>query len=195
MKAVLDEVGRRLLDADESTIRIPEICEATGVNYGSVYHHFGSREGVIDTAYNMLFLQFAEDDLDALRQVSETANSLDEYIAGLWTLVGRFSSGPDRQRRRAMRIRIAAASLTRPELRRVIGETQTRLTTELMRIVRYGQDRGWLRRDVTTRSIAVMLQALLVGRVIDDISTEPINSAEWELSMAILFISLLNQEK
>jgi hypothetical protein len=94
-----------------------------------------------------------------------------------------------------MRIRIAAASLTRPDLRRVIGETQTRLTTELMRIVRYGQDRGWLRRDVTTRSIAVMLQALLVGRVIDDISTEPINSAEWELSMAILFISLLNQEK
>jgi len=32
MQAVLDEVGRRLVSGDESQIRIPEICEATGVN-------------------------------------------------------------------------------------------------------------------------------------------------------------------
>ena len=44
MQAVLDEVALRLSTTDESLIRIPDICEATGVNYGSVYHHFGSRE-------------------------------------------------------------------------------------------------------------------------------------------------------
>lgn len=194
MKAVLDEVGQRLLDLDESLIRIPDICEATGVNYGSVYHHFGSREGVIDAAYHAMFTQLAEGDLDTLRHVSETAGTFDDYIAGLSTLVGHFSSGPDQSRRRAMRVRIVAASLTRPELRTLIGATQARLTEELMRIVRYGQDRGWLRSDVTTRSIAVVLQALVVGRVIDDISTEPIEPTDWEHSMAIFFISLLNQE-
>ena len=54
MQAVLDAVAERLMAGDELLIRIPEICEATGVNYGSVYHHFGSREGVIDAAYNMI---------------------------------------------------------------------------------------------------------------------------------------------
>lgn len=61
MQAVLDAVGERLMNADESLIRIPEICEATGVNYGSVYHHFGSREGVIDAAYHQMFTKLAEE--------------------------------------------------------------------------------------------------------------------------------------
>ena len=40
MQAVLDAVAERLMAGDELLIRIPEICEATGVNYGSVTNHF-----------------------------------------------------------------------------------------------------------------------------------------------------------
>ena len=35
MQAVFDAVAERLMAGDELLIRIPEICEATGVNYGS----------------------------------------------------------------------------------------------------------------------------------------------------------------
>src|SRR5271170_7544925 len=80
MQAVLDAVGDRLMKADELLIRIPEICEATGVNYGSVYHHFGSREGVIDAAYNMIFSRLVEEDIRTFRQVNESAETLDEYV-------------------------------------------------------------------------------------------------------------------
>ena len=51
------------MEGDEGTIRIPEICEATGVNYGSVYHHFGSRDGVIDAAYSYLFSTIVEEEI------------------------------------------------------------------------------------------------------------------------------------
>jgi AcrR family transcriptional regulator len=63
MQAVLDAVAERLMAGDELLIRIPEICEATGVNYGSVYHHFGSREGVIDAAYDVIFTRLVEEDI------------------------------------------------------------------------------------------------------------------------------------
>ena len=82
MQAVLDAVAERLMAGDELLIRIPEICEATGVNYGSVYHHFGSREGVIDAAYNMIFSRLVEEDIRTFHQVNETVQSLEEYIAG-----------------------------------------------------------------------------------------------------------------
>jgi AcrR family transcriptional regulator len=194
MQAVLDEVGERLLNSDESLIRIPEVCEATGVNYGSVYHHFGSREGVIDAAYNMLFSQFAAEDIRILRAVSETSNSLGEYVANMSALTGTFSSGPERIRRRSIRVRIVAASLTRPQLRDLIGVTQQGVTEELSNLVQNGQDRGWLRSDVSAHSISVVLQSLLVGRVIDDVSSTPIDPVEWENSIAVLLMSLLNKE-
>jgi AcrR family transcriptional regulator len=193
MQAVLDEVCEQLMTTDESLIRIPDVCKATGVNYGSVYHHFGSREGVIDAAYNMLFSKLAEGDIQVLRDINDTATTLPDYIAALAPLVERFSSGPDRQLRRSIRVRIVAASITRPELKMLIGLTQTRLTDELIRLVQFGQDRGWLRNDLSARSIAVALQVLIFGRILDDISLNPIDSKDWEFSMGAFFMSLFAQ--
>jgi AcrR family transcriptional regulator len=193
MQAVLDEVCQELMISDESTIRIPDVCKATGVNYGSVYHHFGSREGVIDAAYNLLFSRLAEEDIHVLREANESATTLAEYVAALTPMVERFSSGPDRLKRRAIRVRIVAASLTRPELRILIGLTQAHLTDEIVRLVEYGQERGWLRRDVSARSIAVALQVIIFGRILDDISINPIDPTDWEFAMGAFFASLFNQ--
>jgi AcrR family transcriptional regulator len=191
MQAVLDAVGERLMNADESLIRIPEICEATGVNYGSVYHHFGSREGVIDAAYHQMFSKLAEEDIAVLHMVSVSAQSYDDYVVSVQGLIGTFASGEERKARRALRARIVAASMTRPELRQLIGATQSRLTSELRRIVEYGQERNWLTSDISAQTIAVMIQVLLVGRTIDDVSATPIDNAEWEVSMGLLLAVLL----
>jgi AcrR family transcriptional regulator len=186
MQAVLGAVGERLMKADESLIRIPEICEATGVNYGSVYHHFGSREGVIDAAYHQMFTKLAEEDLATLQLVSVSSQTFEEYLISMQALVGTFASSDERRARRALRARIVAASMMRPELRVLIGETQSRLTNELQSIVEYGQQREWLNRELSAHSVAVLIQVLLVGRTLDDVSTTPIDNAEWEASMAVL---------
>jgi AcrR family transcriptional regulator len=186
MQAVLDAVGERLMKADESLIRIPEICEATGVNYGSVYHHFGSREGVIDAAYHQMFTKLAEEDIATLQVVSVSARTFEEYLVSMQALVGTFASSDERRARRALRARIVAASMMRPELRELIGATQSRLTLELRSIVEYGQQREWLNRELSAHSVAVLIQVLLVGRTLDDVSTTPIDNAEWESSMGTL---------
>jgi AcrR family transcriptional regulator len=186
MQAVLDAVGDRLMKADESLIRIPEICEATGVNYGSVYHHFGSREGVIDAAYHQMFTKLAEEDIATLQSVSVASQTFEEYLVSMQALIGSFTSSDERRARRALRARIVAASMMRPELRELIGETQSRLTIELRTIVEYGQQREWLNRDLSAHSVAVLIQVLLVGRTLDDVSTTPIDNAQWEASMATL---------
>ena len=186
MQAVLDAVGERLMKADESLIRIPEICEATGVNYGSVYHHFGSREGVIDAAYHQMFSKLAEEDLATLQLVSVSSQTFDEYLGAMQGLVGNFASSDDRRARRALRARIVAASMTRPELRELIGATQSRLTNQLRTILEYGQQREWLNRELSAHAVAVLIQVLLVGRTLDDVSTSPIDNSEWEASMKVL---------
>ena len=193
MQTVLEAVAERLMEADEMLIRIPEICEATGINYGSVYHHFGSREGVIDAAYDMIFSRLVEEDLRGLRQVNETVQSLDEYIAVMRPIVATLSSGPQRKARRALRMRIVAAASTRPELEALIGATQARLTEDLRRLTEFAQERQWLRDDISARFLAVLFQILIFGRTLDDISNDPIEEDVWGSSLSLLFVELLKR--
>jgi AcrR family transcriptional regulator len=193
MQAVLDAVAERLMAGDELLIRIPEICEATGVNYGSVYHHFGSREGVIDAAYNMIFSKLVEEDMTIIRQATDNVVSLEEYVSVILPIVATMNSGPDRRARRALRIRIVSAATTRPELHALIGETQSRLTDEWRRMIEMAQQRQWLRDDVSAGFLAVMLQIIVFGRALDDISETPLDEAVWGASLTALFADLLKR--
>ena len=117
MQAVLDAVAERLLTGDELAIRIPEICDATGVNYGSVYHHFGSREGVIDAAYDMIFSRLVEEDLELFEKVNDSVETLEEYVTVMQPIVATsppttevgtsevLSARPDRAGRLPTRLR------------------------------------------------------------------------------------------
>jgi AcrR family transcriptional regulator len=193
MNAVLEAVAERLVAGDEMLIRIPEICEVTGVNYGSVYHHFGSREGVIDAAYDMIFSRLVEEDITLFRQVNETVQSQEEYVTVMQPIVATLSSGPDRKARRAMRIRIVAAASTRPALNKLIGASQARLTEDLTRLTEYSQERQWLRDDIPAKALAVLFQILVFGRSLDDVSNNPVDETEWEVSIGALFGELLKR--
>ncbi len=195
MRAVVDEVAARLWAVDESLIRIPDICDATGVNYGSVYHHFGSREHVIDAAYDQMFSDLVQRDIDDLALASRESLDMGEFLERLRPLIAMLSAGPDRQRGRAMRARIVAAALTRPELTRLIGATESRLTAELSLVVTVGQDRGFLRKDVSARSLAVLLQAIIFGRILDDVTDSPIEQGDWDFTIATLFMSLVSNSE
>jgi AcrR family transcriptional regulator len=191
MRSVLEAVAERLRDEDESRLRIPEICAATGVNYGSIYHHFGSREGVIDAAYAMIFSEIVERDLAAMRRSVETTTTFGGFLTAAQQMLDDVANGDGRRSNREMRLRIVAASVTRPELRSTISASQARFTAELAAIVEVCQKRGWMRSDVGARPVAVILQAVVFGRNLDDLSADPIPEAEWTACIYQLFALLL----
>lgn len=193
MQAVLDAVAERLMAGDELLIRIPEICEATGVNYGSVYHHFGSREGVIDAAYDVIFTRLVEEDIRTFADVNESVETLEEYLSVMAPIVSRLSSGPERQARRAMRFRIVAAASTRPRLKEMIGKSQARLTDDLCTLTAFAQSKKWLRDDLSPKALSVLFQILVFGRALDDVSDDPVEEAVWEETIGVLFLDLLNK--
>lgn len=195
MQRVLDAVTDRLREADDSTIRIPEICEETGINYGSVYHHFGSREGVIDEAYAKIFNDMVDEDIARIKVVlSANVLTLEDYLASLRPLMQDYYESEVLKKRRTLRMRAIAASLTRPQLQLSISEAQTRMTNELMKLVEKGQELGIVRRDLTSRSIAVLMQAVVFGRSLDDLSLQTVSDVDWEFATGALLINLLNIE-
>jgi AcrR family transcriptional regulator len=179
MRTVVEAVADRLEHGDETLIRIPEVCAATGINYGSVYHHFGSREGVIDAAYDLLFSRLVERDIAMARMVLESVSSREQFVTVIAEAIGAITAGPERRASRSLRMRIVAVSLTRPELRERIARTQSRLTDELRAIVELGQARGWVPAAFDAHAVAVVIQALVFGRNLDDVSERPIDQTAW----------------
>ncbi|MGH9019656.1 MAG: TetR/AcrR family transcriptional regulator [Acidimicrobiales bacterium] len=192
MRTVLEAVAERLRDGDETLVRIPEVCAATGVNYGSVYHHFGSREGVIDAAYEMMFSRLVDQDMVAIRRAVAAADDFPGFLVAAQEIMTSISSGGGRRSNRSMRLRIVAASVTRPELRQLIGVAQERLTSELTSTIELCQARGWMRSDVDARAVAAMLQIVVFGRNLDDASTSPVPEDEWSAFVFQLFNLLLD---
>jgi AcrR family transcriptional regulator len=179
MAKAVEAVADRLLTEDETLIRVPEICEETGVNYGSVYHHFGSREGLIDAAYLHLFERSAREDVDNLVAAARTATTREEFFAGMRRVLRASVANEDREQRRQMRVRVLAAALVRPSLRDAIAITQDGVTDSMTEFVSIGQDKGWFRKDLDARAMAVMFQVVVIGRVLDDVSGHPVSEAQW----------------
>lgn len=179
MRTVLEAVAQRLRDGDETRLRIPEVCAATGVNYGSVYHHFGSREGVIDAAYEMMFGEIVDGDIAAIHEAIDEADDLASFLVAATRILRSVTMGEERLSNRSMRLRIVAASVTRPQLRAMIGATQARITDELTLAIMTCQERGWIRPGLDPRALAVYSQVIVFGRSLDDASEEPISEERW----------------
>jgi AcrR family transcriptional regulator len=191
IEAVIKAVEARLMTTDETLIRIPDICEETGVNYGSVYHHFGSREGVIDAAYINMFNEFMDEDIAFIRESIEEIKNSDDVMKVFAKFGEKVFMSEDRALRRMMRARIVAASFTRPQLKVSVGLSQNRVTNEISELFAILQDRGVIKEDLPAHSVAVTLQGFLLGRVLDDISINPLSNKEFSDAAAYLFLSLV----
>jgi len=163
----------------EAAVRIDEIRDRSGVSIGSIYHHFGDREGVIAAAQLRRFARFAEVDVRALADVVEQSADIEEFRSNVrrLTLGSRSQLRTDR---RWGRIGVLASTTGRDDLRADIEQIQTRLTDGFAAHVAQGQARGFFRSDLDARAIAVFIEAYTLGLVLNDIDARGIDETGWQ---------------
>jgi len=179
MAKVIEEVARRLLEVDESQIRIPEICQASGVNYGSVYHHFGSRQGVINAAYAKVFEDLAEIDIQIIEEMVSSITTFDEFALVTYQMFTEVVGDDKRKRERYIRLRIFAMCETQPALKAAIAGIQKHITDRIANVVAGFIKHGWMRSDVDPQEIAVAVQTITFGRLMDEHSLTPLSDVMW----------------
>ena len=74
---VLKAVIRRLEESGESHLTIDDILLETGVSKGSLYYHFGDREGLIYAARIAQYSSYLENDSEELRSGLLTCTTFD----------------------------------------------------------------------------------------------------------------------
>ncbi len=186
---VLAATNKAMAQGGESAVRVQEISESTKVSIGSIYHHFGDRDGLIRAAYVQTFRLTIQKDIERVKKfmtkmtsAKEMAEHYDEMLA---FLNHHFEQFPARDRANTI-----GSTTGRPLLRDAVVAVQTELTTGLTEVMQLLKDRGILKAHLDPRAAAVMTLGMLHGRVIAEFDSTPVKNEDWNASMLTAFSGL-----
>jgi len=190
---VLDIVLEQLEDGGESAVRMDDLRDRSGVSIGSIYHHFGDRDGVIAAAQLRRFARYAEAEIAALSHIVERSRDVAEFRRWIRQLTVRTASAV-RVAVRWGRIGVLGSTIGRPGLQAEVRAVQTRLTDEFQAHVAQGQARGFFRSDLDPRAVAAFIEAYSLGLVLNDLDEHAVDERAWEQVVWAVLDSLIVAE-
>lgn len=184
--AALDEFG-------EAGVRIQDISATTGVSIGSIYHHFGDRDGLVRATLVHNFSNHARSDIERVRRWAVNIHSSGD-LRGQYDIMLAFLNEHNDAQAALNRASIVGSAAARPLLREAIARVQHELTESLTEAMQLLADRGILQTFIQPRAAAIVLQGLLFGRVIAILDTTPLDDEEWNRTMLVALRGLVKFE-
>jgi hypothetical protein len=89
------------------------------------------------------------------------------------------SNDQSRRPNRLERVDVLGALRSRPRLAEAIARAQHEITAEQAGYYAELQRRGWVRNDLDPMAMSALVQAVILGRVVDDISEHPLDPELW----------------
>jgi AcrR family transcriptional regulator len=187
---ILDEAIRIIEANGEAGLRVHDIEVAVEVTPPSIYHFFGSREGLVSAAQaERLVRSFAEFNAvsaSILRGVSSRAELRDAFV-NILTMIYE----PSRSLARQQRLFALGSVEGRPELAVVLGEAARGFLRQLAESFQVYKDIGWTRPDLDLEAFIQWLAGQILGRIYIEIGCEPAPNPAWDaISIdAVMFVA------
>ena len=175
---VLEVALAQLESGGEVAVRVDRISTESGVSIGSIYHHFGDRDGVIAAAQMRRFARSTAEGLTA--SLDAVDGTLDRD--GFRRFLLEAATVGDAASRRAKRwelITVMASTVGRAELEREISELQTAMNDRLTAWVADHQTTGVVRPDLDARAIVAMLWSWKLGIALNDVDAHGADDPAW----------------
>lgn len=150
----------------------------SSVSRGSLYHHFADVSDLVEQALVRRFSARVDENIATLDVMVENCSS-PEYLYDQLCVMTDTTQSSGNSRHRFLRARLIGFAEGNERLTQRLGAEQQRLTEALTNLFAQAQNRGWLNRDFSPKAAALFVQAYTLGRVIDDISLEPVDQDEW----------------
>jgi AcrR family transcriptional regulator len=154
------------------------ILDESGISKGSLYHHFEDLDELIEAALIQRYARWVDASIEFMTHLLTSAASSDDIYSGL-TGITRSTQSDEFKAERLNRINVLSRAGSSTRFAKLLGEEQQRLTDALTDLIREAQERGFYKKEVDARAIAVFIQAYTVGKIVDDFNENKVDPEEW----------------
>jgi AcrR family transcriptional regulator len=165
---VLGVVCEILDRGGESSVRLAEVSELSGASMGSIYHHFGSREGLVAAARERQFRSSLSYRGQTDARTFLASSTPEEFIRRFDESL-QVSEDADVAAGRRRRFELIGAAASRPESLPGVVALESAYLNAGEEIGQVLHDRGWLRRGVEPRAFALFLHSMSMVRVVREL--------------------------
>lgn len=181
-QALLDAAVSMLDERGVDGFTIDEALLESGTSSSSLYHHFGSRHGLLIAAQEESYRRAARGEdrgnLDGGLRATTTEQFLD-YVAGQ---LERIVTDPAARSVRRSRLAAAALALASTDLAAQTAGVQEKMLEAIAEMFDDAQARGLINPQLDTRAYAAWFHGMTLGRTVTE--SGPIDSEAW-LAVAI----------
>jgi AcrR family transcriptional regulator len=167
----LDRVGLAEIDIDS-------LLRKSKISKGSLYHHFGSKNGLLAAAEAQQFMKYLKREGETFRKLIEDCATKEKFVDLVAAVmkITRLESNLDFRKKR---VRAIAMSFNDENLAQVLKNAQIEVTDYLAGSFQIAKDRGWVKPDTDLIALSYWIQGVFIGHIMLDITEQTQHEEAW----------------
>lgn len=182
----LDRVGLARVDVDS-------LLRKSKISKGSLYHHFGSKNGLLAAAEAKQFMQYLNREGIIFREMIEKCSTKQEFVK-LVSAVMKIARLKENREFRKKRVRAIAMSFNDPQLAEILASAQKQVSEYLADTFKIARDRGWVKPDVNLLTLSYWVQGVFIGHIMLDITGQIEHEEGWSETAFLALQSFLTAD-
>lgn len=179
-KTLLIETAVKLLDTQlPHEIAVDEILEQSGISKGSLYHHFEDLAELLEAAQVARYADWVDRSMALIIAIMSKAKTKEDLFEGVKKMTSLTQSA-EFKGFRYERARTIGNSQGHKRFQDLLAAEQQRLTSGLTDIIREVIEKGFFHKKLNPHVAAIFIQSYTLGKIVDDIVTNPVNSQDWD---------------
>ncbi len=168
-----------LMDSENpEKVGVEMVLDKSGISKGSLYHHFEDFPALIEAALVYRFHRVVDTSIALIANTVATSTSREQFFAEM-EKVTAITHSREMTAIRFERARALGHAGTSLRFKEALGIEQQRLTFAFADLVREAQNQGWITTDIDPHATAVFIQAYTIGKLIDEVTPEPMDEQQW----------------
>lgn len=177
-RRLLDAVTKLLEKYPPGEITTTMVLKEANVARNTLYLHFDNQAALIESALLSIFLDGVRAHADMFEQLLSRTKSKNEFLRHAVDII-RVSQAQNRRAFRVARCRLVAHAEKNARFSKTLGLEQSKINDRFAKLFSEMHSRGWLNQAITPAAAAILIQAVTLGRVVDDVASRKLNEEDW----------------
>ena len=162
----------------EGSVRVSNVASAVGVREPSVYHFFKNREALVEAAQIERYRRSYTEMMVPFEAAAMMSDSWDDFERSVRKIFAAVYS-PDRAQLRSIRKNVMGAAQSSPAIAAAVIEINHETAESLARVMTFGQEKGWVTRDLDAMALAYWGIGQINGRVMAEMNPSQVDLDAW----------------